>query len=61
MPKINNKGVKARRREMAEERQAKYDALSTTQKIALAQSRRGNSTREISRLTSHLDDAELQS
>lgn len=59
MPKINNSGVKNRRREMAEERQAKYDALTPTQKLELARSRPGNSSREIARLAASLDDAEL--
>jgi hypothetical protein len=47
---------KNRKREQAAERQAQYDALSTSQKIERALSRRGNSTREVSRLTASLED-----
>jgi hypothetical protein len=38
------------RRAAAQERQAAYDALTIDQKIAVAQSRRGESKRELSRL-----------
>lgn len=41
---------KQARREAAQKRQAQYDSLSVEQKIAQAQSRRGNSAREIARL-----------
>jgi hypothetical protein len=42
---------KERRREEAEDRQAKYDSLSASAKIALVKSRRGESKRELARLT----------
>ncbi len=41
--------VKARRAE-AVERQTYYDGLTVEQKLAVAQSRRGNSKKEIARL-----------
>jgi hypothetical protein len=50
MPKINSVGVRKLRREQAEERQVKYDALTTEEKIERAKSRRGNSERELARL-----------
>jgi hypothetical protein len=50
MPKINSTAVRNLRREQAEERQRKYDALSIDEKLELAKSRRGESTREITRL-----------
>ena len=59
MPKINDKHTRTNRRDAAEERQKKYDALSTAEKIKLAQSRRGNSAREISRLTADIAAYEL--
>jgi hypothetical protein len=39
------------RRDAADERMAQHDALSVAQKIAKAKSRRGESKREIARLT----------
>ena len=39
------------RHEQAQTRQAEYDSLSTEQKIARAESRRGNSKKELARLT----------
>ena len=46
------------RREEAEDRQAAYDALSITAKIARAKSRRGESKRELLRLSKKTDKAE---
>jgi hypothetical protein len=40
----------AAKRQQAEARQAKYDALSTAEKITLALSRPGSSSRELRRL-----------
>lgn len=42
------------RREQAAVRQAEYDALSTEQKIARAEGRRGNSKKELTRLRREL-------
>ena len=42
---------KAKRREQAEDRQFEYNELSLADKLAKAQSRRGESKREIARLT----------
>lgn len=44
------KVARAQKRQEAEERQAKYDALSPEKKIALAKSRTGESKKEIARL-----------
>jgi hypothetical protein len=44
----------AKMREQAEDRQEAHDKLSITQKIAKAKSRRGESKREIVRLTKQL-------
>lgn len=43
-----------RKRQEAEDRQAEHDSLTLKEKIDKAKSRRGNSTREISRLTAKL-------
>lgn len=59
MPKINDNHTRKVRREAAEARQAKYDALSTAEKIKLIQSRRGNSARELGRLTADIAAYEL--
>lgn len=50
MPRINNSGVKNLRRTQAEERQAKYDALSPAEKLAQIAERRGNSSKELARI-----------
>lgn len=42
--------IRKQKREAAEERQQRYDALSLKDKIALAKSRRGNSKKELERL-----------
>lgn len=54
MPKTNNRSVRENRRKGAEERQVKYESLTTAQKLELVQSRRGNSKREVARLTAAL-------
>ncbi len=59
MPKTNDKKNRARRREEAEARQAEYDSLTTAQKIKRAQSRRGNSARELGRLSEDIAAYEL--
>lgn len=59
MPKINDKHTRTTRREAAEERQKKYDALTTAEKIKLVQSRRGNSARELGRLSEDIAGYEL--
>ena len=46
---------KDKRRDEAEDRQFKHDGLTTDQKIAKAKSRRGESKREIARLTKGLE------
>lgn len=46
---------KAKRRAEGEARQKEHDKLTTSQKIALAKSRPGNSAREIARLTKKLE------
>jgi len=43
-----------KRRDEAEDRQARYDRLSTTDKVKLAKSRRGESKRELARLEARL-------
>lgn len=50
MPKINDQNTRRIRREQAEERQRKYDSLTTDEKLELAKSRRGESSREVVRL-----------
>ena len=50
MPKTNDKITRKNRREAAEKRQALYDALPVSAKIALASTRRGKSDKEITRL-----------
>lgn len=59
MPRTNDKHARSSRKEAAEARQAKYDALSTAEKIKLVQSRRGNSARELARLTEDIAAYEL--
>ena len=44
------KNRKHERQEQAIERQSKYDKLSLDERLKLAQSRRGNSTKEIDKL-----------
>lgn len=50
MPKTNDRITRAKRREQAEERQRKYDALSVQQKIVQASDRPGNSHKEVTLL-----------
>jgi myo-inositol-1-phosphate synthase len=57
MPKINNSGVKTRRRERAEEAHARYNALSVEERIALVNTRPGNSARELARLNALLEES----
>ena len=44
------------KREEAQARQAKYDSLKHSEKVALARSRRGNSKKELERLARKLED-----
>lgn len=50
MTKINDTHTLTVRREAAEARQKQYDALTLDQKIERVEARRGNSSRELSRL-----------
>lgn len=50
MKRMNNPDRRAQRQNEAAIRQAEYSALTTEQKIARAQSRRGNSKKELRRL-----------
>lgn len=50
MPKTNNRQVRELRKEQAEKRQNVYDALTLDQKIERAQSRTGESSRELVKL-----------
>ena len=46
-----------KRRDAAIDRQAKYDVLTTDEKIRLAHSRRGNSKRELERLMTKVKES----
>lgn len=50
MPKVNNSSVRKLRREQAQERQGRYDALTLDQKIERAKERPGESAKELVRL-----------
>jgi len=50
MRKVNNSSVRKLRREQAEERQGRYNALTLDEKIEQAKSRPGESSRELVRL-----------
>ena len=50
MPKVNNSSVRKLRREQAQERQGRYDALTLDQKIERAKERPGESSKELVRL-----------
>ncbi len=50
MKRMNRSDRKAKRREDAETRQRRYDNLTSAQKRQQAESRTGNSTKELKRL-----------
>ena len=58
MPKINNLSVRNLRRTQAEERQAKYDAMTPIDKLERIKTRRGASAKEQARIEATFEPEE---